>query len=90
MRIVWGTTLRLKVDASEAGMTNDVERRFNEHCLGIDPKCYTYDRRPLRLEHVSVFQWVDQAISFEKKVKSWSHRKKRAFIDRDWAAIRSG
>ena len=70
------------------GMTNDIERRVNEHDFGIDPHCYTYERRPLRLVHVSEFTWVDQALAFEKKLKTWSHRKKRAFIDGDWGALK--
>ncbi|MGB6062636.1 MAG: GIY-YIG nuclease family protein [Candidatus Aquilonibacter sp.] len=70
------------------GVTNDIERRVNEHSFGIDPHCYTYDRRPLQLAHVSEFHWVDQAIAFEKKLKSWSHRKKRAFVEGDWKALK--
>jgi putative endonuclease len=70
------------------GVTNDIERRVNEHCFGIDPDCYTYDRRPLQLVHVSEFGWVDEAIAFEKKLKSWSHLKKRAFVEGDWCAIK--
>jgi putative endonuclease len=69
------------------GVTNDIERRFGEHCFGSDPGCYTFVRRPLRLVHVSEFHWVDEAIAFEKRLKSWSHRKKRAFVDGDWAAL---
>lgn len=70
------------------GMMNDIERRVNEHSFGVDSDCYTYDRRPLQLVHVSEFAWVDQAIAFEKKLKSWSHRKKRAFVEGDWKAIK--
>jgi putative endonuclease len=70
------------------GVTNDIERRVNEHCFGIDSDCYTYARRPLKLVHVSEFAWVDQAIAFEKKLKAWSHRKKRAFVESDWKAIK--
>ena len=70
------------------GMMNDIERRVNEHSFGIDSDCYTYDRRPLRLEHVSEFAWVEEAIAFEKKLKSWSHRKKRAFVEGDWNVIK--
>ena len=70
------------------GMTNNVERRFAEHCDGIDPECYTYDRRPLCLLHVSEFNWVNEAIAFEKKLKSWSHRKKRAFAEGAWQSLK--
>ncbi|MGD0969633.1 MAG: GIY-YIG nuclease family protein [Candidatus Aquilonibacter sp.] len=48
------------------GMTNDIERRVNEHHYGIDRDCYTYERRPLRVVHVSEFRWVDQAIAAER------------------------
>jgi len=61
------------------GVTNNVDRRFWEHSSGIHRECYTFNRRPLRLVHVSEFSEVDQAIAFEKKLKRWSHRKKRAF-----------
>jgi putative endonuclease len=69
------------------GVTNNVDRRFAEHAGGLDPDCYTFKRRPLMIAHVSEFAWVDQAIAFEKKLKSWSHRKKRAFIDGDFEAL---
>ncbi len=38
--------------------------------------------------HVSEFHWVDQAIAAEKKIKSWSHRKNRAFVDGDWESLK--
>jgi predicted GIY-YIG superfamily endonuclease len=38
------------------GVTNDVDRRFGERCEGVDPDCYTHDRRPLRLVHASEFE----------------------------------
>jgi putative endonuclease len=70
------------------GMTSDVERRFAQHCDGWDKSCYTFTRRPLRLLHVSEFQWVHDAIDFEKRLKSWDHRKKRAFAEGDFAALK--
>ena len=70
------------------GVTNDPERRNAEHSYGIDPKCYTYNRRPLQMVYVGEFQWIDEAIAFEKKLKSWSHRKKRSFAERHWWRLR--
>jgi putative endonuclease len=70
------------------GVTNDIERRFNEHCQGADPTCYTFERRPLKLVHVSEFAWIDQAIAFERKLKTWSHRKKRALVEGDFGSIK--
>jgi putative endonuclease len=69
------------------GITNDVARRFAQHCAGEYKSCYAYKRRPLRLVHVSEFHWVDQAIAFEKKLKGWFHRKKRAFIEAKWSDL---
>ena len=63
------------------GVTNNVERRFWEHCHGDDTDSYTYSRRPLRLVHSWEFPTPIQAIDFEKKIKRWSHRKKRAFAE---------
>jgi putative endonuclease len=70
------------------GMTNDVTRRYDEHCSGHDPACYTFTRRPLRLAYVGEFQTPAEAIAFEKRLKRWSHAKKRAFAERDWAALK--
>ncbi|HEX8806847.1 MAG TPA: GIY-YIG nuclease family protein [Candidatus Aquilonibacter sp.] len=70
------------------GVTNDVDRRFAQHRSGVDSECYTFERRPLRLIHVSEFTEIDQAIAFEKKLKGWSHRKKRAFASGDFGSIK--
>jgi putative endonuclease len=64
------------------GVTNDVDRRFGEHSIGTDKESYTYFRRPLRLVYVGEFQRPNEAIAFEKKLKGWTHAKKRAFAER--------
>jgi len=70
------------------GVTNDLERRFGEHAFGIDPKCYTFERRPVELVHSSCFHEITDAIAWEKQLKGWSRKKKRALIDGDWARIK--
>ena len=70
------------------GMTNDLDRRVAEHTLGIDPHCYTFLRRPVVLVYSSSFTDVLEAISCEKKLKGWSHRKKTALARGDWDAIK--
>ena len=70
------------------GITNDIERRYHEHCSGAHPRCYTYMRRPLRLVYAGEFQRVDDAIDFEKQLKGWDHIKKRAFADGDWPLLK--
>jgi putative endonuclease len=62
------------------GVTNNVERRFQEHCEGVSPRSYTAKRRPLKLVYVEHFRWIQVAIAREKQLKGWSAQKKRALI----------
>jgi putative endonuclease len=66
------------------GVTNNLERRFTEHENGINTGCHTYKRRPLKLIFHEKFTDVKSAISFEKKLKGWSRKKKKALINQDW------
>ena len=70
------------------GVTNDVDRRLWEHENGESRRHYTYARRPLRLIHVSEFASPNEAIAFEKRLKGWTHRKKRAFVEGKWGALK--
>jgi putative endonuclease len=70
------------------GVTKNVDYRFGQHCHGIDPHCYTYNRRPLKIVFVGEFEWVHDAIAFEKRLKGWSHRKKRAFAEKAWDSVK--
>jgi putative endonuclease len=70
------------------GVTNDIARRFYQHCSGYNETCYTYSRRPLQLVYVGEFEDIRDAIAFEKKLKSWTHKKKRAFADQDWPLLK--
>ena len=66
------------------GITNNLDKRFQEHILGKHKDCYTYKRRPLELKFHETFNDVLQAIYFEKKIKKWTHKKKQALIDGDF------
>ena len=70
------------------GITSNVDVRVAEHERGLDPGCYTYCRRPLRLVHAEVFSDPDDAIFCEKRIKGWSRAKKEALMRGDWSAIR--
>ena len=70
------------------GVTNNVERRLGEHQYGIDPKAYTFKRRPLELVAVSEFKEVEQAIRWEKQLKGWTHRKKLAYCRGRWDEVK--
>ncbi|MEL6811547.1 MAG: GIY-YIG nuclease family protein [Bacteroidota bacterium] len=65
------------------GITNNLSRRFEEHNLGTKKDTFTYKRRPVQLIFHQEFNDVLQAIFFEKKIKKWSARKKRALAEGD-------
>jgi len=88
MRVYYVYMLRCIDGTFYTGVTNDIIRRYDEHCAGHNDACYTYTRRPLRLIYVGEFQRPNEAIAFEKQVKGWSHKKKRAFADRDWPLLK--
>ena len=70
------------------GMTNDLNRRMQEHHTGFDPGCYTYTRRPVELKYFEHFQNVNEAISWEKQIKGWSRKKKQALFEGNWEKIK--
>ncbi|MFT5892016.1 MAG: putative endonuclease [Dokdonia sp.] len=61
------------------GMTNDIDRRFDEHQLGRNKDSFTYTRRPVELIFHQVFNDVEQAIYFESKIKKMECSKKDSF-----------
>jgi putative endonuclease len=69
------------------GVTNNVDRRFNEHESGMNIDCYTYKRRPLILVFCEKFDTPIKAIEFEKKLKKWSRAKKEALINQNWEKL---
>ena len=71
------------------GVTNDIDRRFEEHQNGSDPYCYTYSRRPLVLKFSEPYQFVDDAIGREKQIKGWSRRKKEALISSNYEKLKT-
>jgi len=70
------------------GITNDVDRRFEEHQSGYGRKAYTFTRRPLELVFYLDFPDPVQAIDFEKQVKDWTRKKKEAIIRGDWESLK--
>lgn len=70
--------LRCSDNLLYTGVTNNLERRFEEHNKGLNKSCFTYDRRPVELIFNQEFNQIEQAIYFEKKIKKWSSKKKWA------------
>lgn len=69
------------------GVTNDYQRRLEEHQIGESPTAYTFKRRPVKLVYVAAFKDVDDAIIWETKVKGWSRVKKEALILKDFEKL---
>ena len=65
------------------GITNDIDRRLEEHNHGENENSYTHNRRPVKLKFVEEFLDVNQAIAWEKQIKGWSRAKKKALIAGD-------
>lgn len=71
------------------GITNNLDRRIEEHNEGIDIKSFTYKRRPVTLRYWLRFSNVNKAIEWEKQLKGWSRKKKEALFIDDWDEIKS-
>ncbi len=69
------------------GVTNNLDKRLSEHNEGVDPKSYTYPRRPVKIVFSEEFSEPIDAISAEKQIKGWSRKKKKALIDRDYEEL---
>jgi putative endonuclease len=65
------------------GVTNDLERRVNEHNSGFI-QGFTSKRLPVQLAYLQGFQFIDDAIRAEKRIKGWSRKKKEALIKGDF------
>jgi putative endonuclease len=70
------------------GVTNNVERRLQEHQAGISKDSYTHNRRPVELVFYENFLNALSAIQFEKKIKKWTRRKKEALINGEWNKLK--
>ena len=75
--------LKCSDDSYYAGVTNNLEKRVNEHQSGII-KGYTSNRLPIRLVFSERFSDINQAIRFEKQIKGWSRKKKEALTSRNF------
>ncbi len=87
MKTYYVYILKYSDDLLYIGITNDLERRFEEHQKGLNKTCFTFIRRPLELIFNQVFNDVGQAIYFEKKIKNWSSKKKLALANENYDMI---
>jgi putative endonuclease len=57
------------------GVTNDLDRRLEEHNEGINPKAFTFRRSPVILKYWLRFTDINQAIDWEIQLKGWGRKK---------------
>ena len=62
------------------GVTNNLERRLDEHRRGVGSK-FTAKYNIKRLVHYEVYKYVRDAIAREKEIKGWRREKKVALIE---------
>ncbi len=84
MFLYYVNILKCSDESYYTGITNNLEKRFNEHQFGFNMDACTYKRRPLILAFYQEFKDVLQAIYFEKKIKGWTRLKKQALINGDF------
>lgn len=72
--------LRCSDGSFYTGSTVDLERRLEEHRLGVGAY-YTAKRLPVELVYFEEYERIDNAFYREKQVQGWSRRKKQALID---------
>ena len=69
------------------GVTNNLKRRFEEHCLKLNPKSFTSRYNLNKLVYYESFFLIGDAIAREKQIKAGSRKKKLELIDnfnREW------
>lgn len=89
MKIYFVYIIKCSDNTYYTGMTNNINRRWQEHCYSEENKeAYTYNRKPLELVFYETFNDVKQAFEFERKIKKWSSHKKEALINKNWNKLK--
>lgn len=87
MKTYYVYIVRCRDDTYYTGVTNDLNRRIDEHNAGLNPKQYTYKRRPVVLVFHQYFSNPNEAIRAEKQIKGWRRDKKEALISGDYVLL---
>jgi predicted GIY-YIG superfamily endonuclease len=70
------------------GITNDLERRFNEHFSGKGCR-YTKANPPTKARYTEEYPSRSDALKREAQIKSWSRTKKIALIKGDKGILKA-
>ena len=87
-RYLYVYILKCRDTSYYTGVTNNPERRLFEHNSGMNKNSYTSTRLPVEMIYCERFNDFILAIRWEKKIKSWSRKKKEALIKGNWDALR--
>ncbi len=70
-----------------SGITNDIDRKLKEHCLGQKSGCWTYSRRPLKLVFLTSSDDPGWALDLDKRIKKWKRSRKRTVVSETFDAF---
>ena len=79
--------LKCNDDTYYTGVTSNIDKRLEQHQIGIFRDSYTYYRRPVELVFLTEFTDIHFTFLYEKQVKKWSKAKKEALINGDYEAL---
>lgn len=84
MRLYYVYILLCSDNSYYTGITNNLQRRLEEHKTKKSKNSYTSSRLPVTLKWYLECTDSRTAIALEKKIKGWSRRKKQALIEENW------
>jgi len=87
MKMMYVYILECSDKSFYTGVTNDIDRRVEEHQSGKNKASYTFSRRPVKLVYSEFFIDPTDAINFEKQIKGWTRKKKIALINGDFKEL---
>ena len=87
-KIIYLYILKCADNTYYTGVTNDLEKRLNQHNTGINKEAYTYTKRPVELVWHEIFNDYLLAFEWETRIKKWSQKKKEALIRGDFELLK--
>jgi len=88
MKLFYVYIVKCRDESYYTGITNDINRRIQEHNEGISSDSYTFKRHPVELVFYETFNDFTLAEQWEKRIKGWSRRKKEALIQNNWEKLK--
>ncbi len=70
-----------------AGSARDLQQRVKAHNTGRGA-AYTFKHRPAYLVYSEVFDTETAAVTRERQLKRWSHKKKQALVDANFKELK--